>query len=87
MAENPNDKIAILDNCVVETLHNFRKNGISIDACLTQYDRIIIPGWVWTEICDSRFRKQCVEELQDKGFPIEVLDEKDYLRIVEEELI
>lgn len=86
MTENPNDKIAILDNCMVETLHDFMRDGKSIETSLGYYDRIIIPGWVWTEICDSRFRKQCVEDLQGKGFPIEILDEKNYLQIVDEEL-
>lgn len=80
------EKVAILDNCAVATLHRFMREGMSIEKSLDYYDRIIIPGWVWTEICDSKYRKQYIEELQEKGYPIEVLSEKDYLQVVDEEL-
>lgn len=80
------EKIAILDNCEVVTFHKFMREGMSIEKSLDYYDRIIIPGWVWTEISDSKYRRQYVEELQGKGYPIEILQEKDYLQIIDEEL-
>ncbi len=77
--------VAILDNCEIEILNRL-KGRIPVEKTLESYDYILIPGWVWEEVCDSRFRKDYIEDLIKRGFPIKILPEKRYIEVVNEEL-
>ena len=80
-------RIAILDNGSIEFLRKIKGKDISYEMFLKEYDYIIIPRWVWLEVSDSRLRMEFVDEMKGNGLPIYVLDEVNYLQIVEQELI
>lgn len=79
-------KIAILDNGEIESLNRLKNQGISVEMLMDSYDYILIPEWVWQEVCDSEFRKTFIEEVQEKGYPVHVISEKKYNKIVSAEL-
>lgn len=79
--------IAVFDNNEIEKLNQLKRRGIPIGCTLAQYDFILIPGWVWEEVCDSNYRKSFVTDLMSEGYPIRIVSEKNYSKIVGEELL
>ena len=79
-------KVAILDNCEIETLYRLNKEKVPVEKTLESYDFILIPGWVWTEVCDSKYRKRFIKLLIKRGLPIIILPEERYIEIVNGEL-
>lgn len=80
-------KVAIWDNCEIEALYRLDSEHIPVEKTLESYDVILIPGWVWIEVCDSKYRKNYVKSLIEKGVPIKILPEGRYIEIVNKELI
>ena len=74
-------KICILDNNSVEFLTWVRKN-VSHEKIFSQYDMILIPQWVWTEVCDSENRKSYINDLKYYS-KYQIVDEVDYLTLVD----
>lgn len=37
--------------------------GYETDQIFTDYDLILIPGWVWKEVEDSFYRKRYIDKL------------------------
>ncbi len=74
-------KVCILDNNSVEFLTRVRES-ISPEKIFKQYDMILIPQWVWTEICDSENRKSYVNDLKQYS-EVQIIDEVDYLILVD----
>ena len=79
-------KIAILDNCEIELLRCLRNEKVPVEETLGSYDYILIPGWVWKEVCDSGYRKAYIHALIREGYPVKILPEKKYVKLVNEEL-
>ena len=77
--EKSRRKVAILDNCEIDTLYRLKEENIPVELALESYDYILIPGWVWTEVCDSEDRKEYVKDLIRKRLPVKILLEKRYI--------
>ena len=74
-------KVCILDNNSVEFL-TWVSESISPEKIFNQYDIVIIPQWVWNEICDSENRKSYVNDLKQYS-KVQIIDEVDYLILVD----
>jgi hypothetical protein len=74
-------KVCILDNNSVEFLTWVRKS-VSPEKIFNQYDMILIPQWVWTEVCDSENRKSYINDLKHYS-KVQIIDEVDYLTLVD----
>jgi hypothetical protein len=74
-------KICILDNNSIEFLTWVRKN-VSPEKIFSQYDIILIPQWVWIEVCDSDNRKSYINDLIHYS-KVQIIDEVDYLTLVD----
>lgn len=74
-------KVCILDNNSVEFLTLVREN-ITPDKIFSQYDMILIPQWVWAEICDSENRISYIESLKHYS-KLQIIDEVDYLTLID----
>ena len=85
--EKSRRKVAILDNCEIDTLYRLKEENIPVELALESYDYILIPGWVWTEVCDSEDRKEYVKDLIRKRLPVKILLEKRYIELVKEDLV
>ncbi|MDK2787289.1 MAG: hypothetical protein PWP07_514 [Epulopiscium sp.] len=73
-------KVCILDNNSVEFLTWVRKS-VSPEKIFSQYDMILIPKWVWVEVCDSENRERYINHLKQIS-KVEIIDEVDYLSLV-----
>ncbi|WP_265447961.1 hypothetical protein [Acetivibrio straminisolvens] len=73
-------KVCILDNNSVEFLTWVRKS-VSPEKIFSQYDMILIPQWVWVEVCDSDNRKSYINDLKHYS-KVQIIDEVDYLTLV-----
>ena len=58
-----------------------RKN-VSHEKIFSQYDMILIPQWVWTEVCDSENRKSYINDLKHYS-KVQIIDEVNYLTLVD----
>ncbi|WP_036607522.1 hypothetical protein [Oribacterium sp. P6A1] len=67
VTEIDNEHIAILDTSSISFMQGLSDKGISMDTILKDYDLILIPGWVITEVVDSKGRAAFLQELIDKG--------------------
>ncbi|MDK2807138.1 MAG: hypothetical protein PWQ94_2302 [Thermoanaerobacterium sp.] len=74
-------KVCILDNNSIEFLTWVRKR-IGPEKIFEQYDMILIPQWVWTEVCDSENRKSYINDLKHYS-KVQIIDEVDYLTLVD----
>ena len=83
----PKKKVAILDNCEIESLRLLEQDGIDVIRMLDCYDTIYITGWVWIEVCDSALRQGFVENLVKRGAAIRIIEEKDFVEINSKELV
>jgi len=78
-------RIAILDTSSVSFLQVLNQKNDFVDKVLQDYDLILIPGWVWEEISDSKIRIAYVEKLIGKGYPIFEIVEEKYSSFVDEQ--
>ena len=70
--------IAILDTSSVSFMQEVRAKGANADKILKDYDLILIPNWVLTEIKDSSISADYIQDLIDKGYPIYSIEEELY---------
>ena len=74
-------KVCILDNNSVEFL-TWVRGSVSPEKIFSQYDMILIPQWVWTEVCDSENRKSYINDLKHYS-KVQIIDEVGYLTLVD----
>lgn len=70
--------IALLDTSSVSFMQGLQTDGIKLDSILEDYELILIPKWVLTEIEDSAGRAEYVQKLIDSGYPICCIAEETY---------
>ena len=84
---NLNDKkhIAILDTSSISFMQRLNEKGIASEVILGDYDIILIPEWVLTEINDADGRSAYVQKLINIGYPIYRIVEENYSDLVKNE--
>lgn len=75
---NGEKRIAIMDNSLLAFMHELGHKGFAPERILSDYDLILIPGWVQIEIEDSEHRSEYLRNLIDIGYPIFSINEPDY---------
>ena len=70
--------IALLDTSSISFMQGLQVKGIQSDSILKDYDLILIPEWVLTEINDAEGRAGYVQRLIEQGYPIYSIAEEDY---------
>ncbi len=71
-------RIAIMDTSSVSFMQSLQNNGIKPDSILKDYELILIPKWVLTEIEDAPGRAEFVQKLIDDGYPVFSIAEESY---------
>ncbi|MFU0801090.1 MAG: hypothetical protein ACFWUE_10630 [Xylanivirga thermophila] len=74
-------KVCILDNNSIEFLTRIQC-CIRPEKIFSQYDIILVPEWVWIEVCDSENRKDYINDLKHYS-KVQIIDEVDYLILVD----
>ncbi len=74
-------KVCILDNNSVEFL-TWVNRSIDPGLIFNKYDAVLIPQWVWIEICDSQNRINYINNLECYT-KVQVIREVDYSILVE----
>lgn len=77
--------IAILDTSSISFMQILESKGISLDCILKDYDLVIIPQWVLTEVKDAEGRVAYLQKLIELGYPIYSIAEEDYSNLAENE--
>ncbi|MCC8101945.1 MAG: hypothetical protein LIP11_06680 [Clostridiales bacterium] len=77
--------IALLDASSISFMQGLKVKGIEVDSILADYDVVLIPEWVFTEISEAEGRTDYVQELVDLGFPIYRIAEEKYTDLVNNE--
>ncbi len=77
--------IALLDTSSISFMQGLNEKGIEVDVILADYDLILIPGWVLTEIYDAEDRVDYIQQLIDEGYPIYSIDEEKYSELANNE--
>lgn len=75
-------KIALLDNSAIAYMHYLARHDYKPETILSDYDLLLIPGWVFIEIKDSEYRLQYLNTLIEFGFPIYVIFENQYSSLI-----
>ncbi len=70
--------IAIMDTSSVSFMQGLQSNDIKLESILKDYELILIPRWVLTEIEDAPGRAEFVQKLIDDGHPIYSIAEETY---------
>jgi hypothetical protein len=70
--------IALLDTSSISFMQGLKEAGTTPDTILEDYDLILIPEWVLTEISDSEVRADYVQMLIEAGYPIYSIEEETY---------
>ena len=70
--------IALLDTSSISFMQGLSEKGLQVEAILKDYDLILIPEWVLTEINDAPGRADYVQKLIDEEYPIYCIDEGTY---------
>ncbi len=70
--------IALLDTSSISFMQGLQVKGLQPDSVLKDYDLILIPGWVLTEINDAPGRADYVQSLIEQGYPIYCIEEETY---------
>ena len=73
--------IAILDTSSISFMQILQNNSINMDEILCDYDLILIPGWVLTEIEDAEGRADYLQDLIKAGHPIYGVSEEVYTNL------
>ena len=66
-------------------MQNLQQKCSTADRILEDYDLILIPGWVLTEIADSEISISYIENLIEKGYPIFRIEEDDYSSLADDQ--
>ena len=77
--------IALLDTSSISFMQGLQEKGIQPDTILNDYDLILIPEWVLTEINDAAGRAAYVQSLIEKGYPIFSIEEEAYTDLTNNE--
>lgn len=70
--------IALLDTSSISFMQGLKMKGLQPEAVLKDYDLILIPEWVLTEINDAQGRSNYVQALIEQGYPIYCIKEEAY---------
>lgn len=70
--------IALMDTSSVSFMQGLSIKGLQPEAILNDYDLILIPEWVLTEINDAPGRAEYVQKLIDQEYPIFCIEEGTY---------
>ena len=70
--------IALLDTSSISFMQGLSEKGLQVEAILKDYDLILIPEWVSTEINDAPGRADYVQKLIDEEYPIYCIEEGTY---------
>ena len=70
--------IALLDTSAISFMQGLRMKGVQAESILKDYDLILIPEWVLTEINDALGRVSYVQDLIEQGYPIYCMEEEKY---------
>ena len=70
--------IALMDTSSISFMQSLQKKEIMLDSILKDYELILIPKWVLTEIEDYEGRAKYVQKLIDDGYPIFSIAEETY---------
>ena len=70
--------IALMDTSSISFMQSLQKKEIMLDIILKDYELILIPKWVLTEIEDYEGRAKYVQKLIDDGYPIFSIAEETY---------
>ena len=60
--------IALMDTSSISFMQSLQKKEIMLDSILKDYELILIPKWVLTEIEDYEGRVKYVQKLIDEGY-------------------
>ena len=77
--------IALLDTSSISFMQGLSEKGLQVEAILKDYDLILIPEWVLTEINDAPGRADYVQKLIDEEYPIYCIEEGTYTDLANEE--
>lgn len=77
--------IAILDTSSISFMQSLNMQGVHSELVLKDYDLILIPEWVLTEITDAPGRANYVQTLIEQGYPIYCIEEEIYSDLSNEE--
>lgn len=77
--------IALLDTSSVSFLQGLSIKGLQPEVILDDYDLILIPEWVLTEINDAPGRAEYVQKLIDQEYPIFCIEEGAYTDLTNNE--
>ena len=67
-----------MDTSSLSFMQSLQKKEIMLDSILKDYELILIPKWVLTEIEDYEGRAKYVQKLIDDGYPIFSIAEETY---------
>lgn len=70
--------IALLDTSSISFMQGLHRQGVPSESVLKDYDLILIPEWVLTEINDALGRIRYVKDLIKQGYPIYCIEEEAY---------
>ena len=77
--------VALLDTSSISFMQGLHEKGVASDEILKDYDLILIPEWVLTEIKDAEGRTGYLQQLIDLGYPIHSIAEEDYSNLTYQE--
>lgn len=70
--------IALLDTTSISFMQWLSVKGLKPEVILKDYDLVLIPEWVLTEINDAPGRADYVQKLIEQGYPIYCIEEGAY---------
>lgn len=70
--------IALLDTTSISFMQGLGVKGLQPEVILKDYDSVLIPEWVLTEINDAPGRADYVQKLIEQGYPIYCIEEGAY---------
>ncbi|WPX08833.1 hypothetical protein [Anaerocellum danielii] len=77
-----NANICLIDNNSIEFL-TYVIDKIPPKKIFTPYDVVLIPTWVWEEICDSPHRKNYAYKIGNSSKYLHIINEYDYVYLVD----
>lgn len=77
--------VALLDTSSISFMQGLHEKGVASDEILKDYDLILIPEWVLTEIKDAEGRTGYLQQLIDLGYPIHSIAEEEYSNLANQE--
>ena len=77
--------IALLDTSSISFMQELSIKGLQPEVILNDYDLLLIPEWVLTEINDAPGRADYVQKLIDQEYPIFCIEEGTYTDLTNNE--